>query len=173
MGHTGEVLASTPLQHTVTIDTRDRSRARRTPIVTVENTVVRIVLPEGFGESDWKRLKDEAQEEQGEEEAVDSDDEQDLGDDRNRGYERSNQYDEGKDEFGEEEDDGQEEADADSDGEDNDNDEASDDEDGENNQQSFLGKRMTARQLSMAKRAERPELSQLEESAENFDQMIE
>lgn len=174
MGHTGEALAFTPIQNIVAPEARDK-RTRRTPIVTVQDTVVRIVLPEGFGESDWKRLKEEAQQEEGEEEEIqDSEDDEHHAEVMSRGYERSNHFYEGKDEFGEEEDDEQEEAEVDSDREDNDNeDESDDDEDAENNQQEFLGKRMTARQLSMAKRAERTDFSQVEESTENFDQLVE
>jgi hypothetical protein len=165
-GHTGEVLASLP---PAAVD-QSRSRSRRAPIVTVENTIVRITLPEGFGESDWKRLKEEAQQEDGEEEEdEDSDQEAEEEDPSNRGYAHKTEFeDEERDEFGEEEDGGLEEED-DSDGDDIPDDDNSDLDDFENNQATSLGKRMTARQISMAKRAEQGASSQVDMYAEDFE----
>lgn len=139
-------------------DTGKRPGVKK-PTVTVENTVVRIVLPEGFQESDWSRLKEEAKEEHGEEEEDDFDDgeEADGPEEAAGGFddEIPRYSDEERDEFGEEEDNDLEDDLADSEGENNDEDDVSDLDDFENNQQASLGKRMTARQLSMAKRAEK------------------
>jgi hypothetical protein len=164
-GHTGEVLVSLPGVGAAA--DQSRSRSRRAPIVTVENTIVRITLPEGFGESDWKRLKEEAQKEEAEEEEYGDSAEEEAP--SNRGYVHKNEYeDEERDEFDEEEDAGLEEED-DSDGDDIADDDNSDLDDFENNQATSLGKRMTARQLSMAKRAEQGAPSQVDTFAEDFE----
>ena len=136
-----------------------KSRGVKKPTVTVENTVVRIVLPEGFQESDWNRLKEEANQEHGEEEEDEFGDaeEADEPEEPAAGFddEVPRYSDEERDEFGEEEDNDLEDDLADSEGDNNGEDDVSDLDDFENNQQTSLGKRMTARQLSMAKRAEK------------------
>lgn len=143
---------SRPHRHTAAAERKSRGK----PTVTVENTVVRIVLPEGFHDSDWSRLREEAQGEAGEEE-----EEEEIGgleehEARTGGFqEDAKRYsDEERDESGDEEDD-QEDDIEDSEGDNNEEDDISDPDDFENNQQTSLGKRMTARQLSMAKRAEK------------------
>lgn len=136
-----------------------KGRGVKKPTVTVENTVVRIVLPEGFQESDWNRLKEEAKEEQGEEEEDEFDDREGVDEQEEpaRGFDEDipRYSDDERGEFGDEEDDDQEDDLEDSEGDNNEEDDVSDLDDFENNQQTSLGKRMTARQLSMAKRAEK------------------